>query len=155
MLDLAADHLPRPGRQIAARSGPAEDVDRAADRGQRVPQFVSQHGQEIVPPPVGFLEGPDMLPEFLLEKLPLVMSRLSPMMPCGWELSSRIRDRLTSVGTPNLLANGVVVRVAHHPRFPCPLGVDHGPRPVMLCDQVHDPQADPLDLLETLIAVEL
>ena len=59
---------------------------------------MSQHGQEIVSPPVGFLEGADMLPEFLLENCRSVMSRLSPIMPCGWELSSRIRDRLTSVG---------------------------------------------------------
>jgi hypothetical protein len=56
VLDLATDHLAR-GMDARGVRGEHQQLRRGADRGQRVAQFVRQHGEELVLATVGFTQG--------------------------------------------------------------------------------------------------
>ena len=56
VLHLPLDHVARPGELRIGQRAPAHDLDRVADRRERIAQLVREHGEELVLVPVGFLQ---------------------------------------------------------------------------------------------------
>jgi hypothetical protein len=70
VLHLSFDHGPDPGDDLGRGRCQAQDLERVLDRRERVPQFVTQRGEELVLAAVGLAErflGPAALGDFLPE----------------------------------------------------------------------------------------